>query len=425
MVSGDPISEGIKRSKRGLQRRRSKSWFSRTSTSVRSGPKRWRSRSNTAAFATRIVSVLNNEWGISQYPAVLGHEVVGRVTAVGPAAKGVKVGQRVGVGWTAASCMHCRQCMSGDQHLWPRPSRRFVGHRGGFATHVRCHWAWAIPLPEGLNVRRGRPAVVRRHHRFQSRSSCTPSRPAAWAIVGIGGLGHMAVKFAAAYGCDVTAFTSSESKFDEARGFGANHVVSSRDSAAIKKLAGTIDLLIVTVNVPLDWDALIAHAGPERPDALRRRGARNRSPWPSSADHGAAEHLRLADRLAGGYRDDAGVRGATRRHAADRALPDEPNQRGVSAARSGQGALSHRAGRRLLKKSPERCQANSLTAVRYSPTIMLIDAFRFVGMGVDPWSQAALNVIRTLVIPLPRARGRSHGYRLHLPQLPTLGPTSG
>ena len=59
-------------------------------------------------------------------------------------------------------------------------------------------------------------------------------------IVGIGGLGHMGVKFAAAYGCDVTAFTSSESKFDEARGFGANHVVSSRDSAAIKKLAGTL-----------------------------------------------------------------------------------------------------------------------------------------------------------------------------------------
>jgi hypothetical protein len=81
-------------------------------------------------------------------------------------------------------------------------------------------------------------------------------------IVGIGGLGHMAVKFAVAWGCDVTAFTSSESKFDEARGFGAHHVVSSRDSAAIKKLAGTFDLLIVTVNAPLDWDALVASLAP-------------------------------------------------------------------------------------------------------------------------------------------------------------------
>jgi len=81
-------------------------------------------------------------------------------------------------------------------------------------------------------------------------------------IVGIGGLGHMGLKFATAYGCDVTAFTSSENKFDEARGFGAHHVVSSRDSAAIQKLAGTFDLLIVTVNVSLDWEALIASLAP-------------------------------------------------------------------------------------------------------------------------------------------------------------------
>jgi uncharacterized zinc-type alcohol dehydrogenase-like protein len=81
-------------------------------------------------------------------------------------------------------------------------------------------------------------------------------------IIGIGGLGHMAVKFAAAYGCDVTAFTSSESKFDEAKGFGAHHVVSSRDSAAIKKLAGAFDLLISTVNAPLDWDVMIGALAP-------------------------------------------------------------------------------------------------------------------------------------------------------------------
>src|SRR5277367_4085820 len=60
------------------------------------------------------LSVLNNEWGISQFPAILGHEVVGRVTAIGPNAKGITVGQRVGVGWNASSCIHCRQCMSGS-----------------------------------------------------------------------------------------------------------------------------------------------------------------------------------------------------------------------------------------------------------------------------------------------------------------------
>ena len=207
------------------------------------------------------VSVLNNEWGISQFPAVLGHEAVGRVVDVGPAAKGVSVGQRVGVGWTAASCMHCRQCLSGDQHLCPTATWTIVGHRGAFARRVRCHWAWAIPLPENLNVAEAGPLLCGGITVFNPLAMY--ARPTSRVgIVGIGGLGHMAVKFAAAYGSDVTAFTSSESKFDEARGFGANHVVSSRDSAAIKKLAGAFDLLIVTVNVPLDWDALIGSLAP-------------------------------------------------------------------------------------------------------------------------------------------------------------------
>jgi alcohol/geraniol dehydrogenase (NADP+) len=96
------------------------------------------------------VSVLNNEWGISHYPAVLGHEVIGRVTSVGAEAKGLKVGQRVGVGWTAGSCMHCHQCMSGDQHLCAQAKPTIVGHRGGFASHMRSHWAWAVPIPEKL-----------------------------------------------------------------------------------------------------------------------------------------------------------------------------------------------------------------------------------------------------------------------------------
>ena len=207
------------------------------------------------------VSVLNNDWGISQYPAILGHEAVGRVTAVGTAAKGLKVGQRVGIGWTAASCMHCRQCLSGDQHLCLEARPTILGHRGGFASRVRCHWAWAIPLPEGLKYAEAGPLLCGGITVFHPLA--LHAKPTSHVgIVGVGGLGHMAVKFADAYGCDVTAFTSSASKFDEARGFGAKHVVSSRDSAAIKKLAGTLDLLIVTVNVPLDWDALIGTLAP-------------------------------------------------------------------------------------------------------------------------------------------------------------------
>jgi uncharacterized zinc-type alcohol dehydrogenase-like protein len=207
------------------------------------------------------LSVLNNDWGFSQFPAVLGHEAVGRVLEVGQAAKGLKVGQRVGIGWSAGSCMHCRQCMSGNHHLCPQSTFTIVGHKGAFASRVRAHWAWAIPLPEKINVAEAGPLLCGGMTVFNPLA--VYARPTSRVgIVGIGGLGHMAVKFAAAYGCDVTAFTSSEGKFDEARGFGAHHVVSSRDSAAIKKLAGTFDLLLVTANAPLDWDALIASLAP-------------------------------------------------------------------------------------------------------------------------------------------------------------------
>jgi len=208
------------------------------------------------------LSMLGNEWGVARFPAILGHEAVGRVVEVGRAAKGVTAGQRVGVGWTAASCMHCRPCLSGDQHLCAEAVPTIVGHRGGFASRVRSHWAWAIPIPEGLPAGEAGPLLcggitvfnpLAMHARPTSRVG----------VVGIGGLGHLAVKFAAAYGCDVTAFTSSPGKFEEARGFGAHHVVATRDPDALRGLAGSLDLLIVTVNVPLDWDALIGTLAPK------------------------------------------------------------------------------------------------------------------------------------------------------------------
>jgi alcohol/geraniol dehydrogenase (NADP+) len=207
------------------------------------------------------LSVLNNDWGFSQYPAILGHEVIGRVTAVGSNAKGLAVGQRVGVGWYSGSCMHCHQCMTGNHNLCAEAQPTIVGHRGGFASHVRSHWAWTIPLPEKLNFAEAGPLLCGGVTVFAPLMMY--AKPTSRVgIIGIGGLGHMGVKFANAYGCDVTAFTSSESKFDEAKGFGAHHVVSSRDSDAIKKLAGRFDLLISTINAKIDWDAMIGALAP-------------------------------------------------------------------------------------------------------------------------------------------------------------------
>ena len=182
------------------------------------------------------VSVRNNEWGFSQFPAVLGHEVVGRVLEVGPAAKRLKVGQRVGIGWTASSCMHCRQCMSGNQHLCPQAIVTILGHKGGFANRVRAHWAWTIPLPDKTIAADAGPLLCGGVTVFNPLVMF--AKPTSRVgIIGIGGLGHLGVKFASAYGCDVTAFTSSENKFDEARGFGritSSPVATRRRSSSLQ-----------------------------------------------------------------------------------------------------------------------------------------------------------------------------------------------
>jgi uncharacterized zinc-type alcohol dehydrogenase-like protein len=120
--------------------------------------------------------------------------------------------------------------------LCPQATFTIVGHKGAFASRVRAHWGWAVPLPEKINVAEAGPLLCGGMTVFNPLGMhAKPTSPVG--IIGIGGLGHMAVKFAAAYGCEVTALTSSESKLDEARMFGANRVVSNRNSDVIESLS--------------------------------------------------------------------------------------------------------------------------------------------------------------------------------------------
>jgi len=203
------------------------------------------------------LSMLNNDWGISQYPAVLGHEAVGRVIAVGERVQGLHVGQRVGVGWNAGCCLHCRECKTGQHNLCAKAQPTIAGHYGGFANKIRAHELWAIPLPDALDISSAGPLLCGGITVFSPLYSYNIKPTAHIGVVGIGGLGHMALKFAKAWGCEVTAFTSHESKANEAKSFGAHNVVSSRDSAVLASMVNTLDLLIVTVNVPLDWTTLL------------------------------------------------------------------------------------------------------------------------------------------------------------------------
>lgn len=208
------------------------------------------------------LSLIDNEWGIAPYPMVGGHEVIGRVVALGSSAKGLKVGQRVGLGWNASSCLHCNPCLSGLQQLCRKAQPTIIGHHGGFAERVRAHWVWVAPLPDGLDASKAGPLLCGGVTVFSPFLTYDIKPTSRVGVVGIGGLGHLALKFARAWGCEVTAFTSSESKRDEALQLGAHRVVSSIDPASMKQIAGQLDLVLVTVNVALNWKAITGTLAP-------------------------------------------------------------------------------------------------------------------------------------------------------------------
>ncbi|SOD41476.1 uncharacterized zinc-type alcohol dehydrogenase-like protein [Nitrosovibrio sp. Nv4] len=203
------------------------------------------------------LSILNNDWGLSQYPVVPGHEAVGRVVAAGGQVKGLQIGQRVGVGWNADSCMHCHECITGNNNLCQKATPTIVGHRGGFADKIRSHWLWAIPLPDAVDMSSAGPLLCGGITVFAPLVTFGVKPTDRIGVVGIGGLGHLALQFANAWGCEVTAFTSTPSKADEARKFGAHRIVSSRDSAEILQAVNSLDFLFITVNTPLDWASLL------------------------------------------------------------------------------------------------------------------------------------------------------------------------
>lgn len=209
------------------------------------------------------LSMLKNEWGSTQWPLVPGHEGVGRIVAVGAQVKARTVGQLVGLGWLTNSCLHCRQCLAGEQHLCPKVEKTIVGHHGAFADRVRTSWIWAIPLPAQLDPATAGPLFCGGITVFSPFVHLGVRPTDRVGVVGIGGLGHLALMFADKWGCEVTAFTSTAAKGEEARKFGAHHVVDSRDPKAIRAIAGTLDLILVTVNVMLDWDSYLRALAPK------------------------------------------------------------------------------------------------------------------------------------------------------------------
>ena len=208
------------------------------------------------------LSMLNDDWGMTQFPFVPGHEVVGTISKVGSEVDSLKVGQDVGLGWHSGYCMSCGQCMSGDHNLCAGAEGTIVGRHGGFAEAVRANAHSVVPLPAGIDLESAGPLFCGGITVFNPIIQLGIKGTDRVGVVGIGGLGHMAVKFLAAWGCHVTAFTSSESKVAEAMEMGATDTLNSRDPAALEAAAGTFDVILSTVNVKLDWNAYIGTLKP-------------------------------------------------------------------------------------------------------------------------------------------------------------------
>ena len=209
------------------------------------------------------LSMRDNEWEMTQYPFVGGHEVIGRVVAVGGHVRGINVGDRVGLGWNCRSCMCCNQCIAGAHNLCPDVEGTISHQFGGFADRVRCHWAWAIPIPHNLPPEKCGPLLCGGITVFNPivQHGLAPTSRAA--VVGIGGLGHMAIKFLNAWGCEVTAMSRSRTKEDAARSLGAHHYVATGEEGALEECERKFDLIINTTNVELPWDSYIAALSPK------------------------------------------------------------------------------------------------------------------------------------------------------------------
>ncbi|RMG82272.1 MAG: NAD(P)-dependent alcohol dehydrogenase [Bacteroidetes bacterium] len=204
------------------------------------------------------LSMIKNDWRFTKYPFVPGHEIVGTIIAKGDQVRHLEIGQAVGVGWNAHSCQTCADCMSGNHNLCDQAGGTIVGRHGGFADKVRAQAVWAIPIPDGVDLASAGPLFCGGVTVFNPLVQNHISPLHSVGVVGIGGLGHMALAFLRAWGCEVTAFSTSPEKEAEARALGAHHFVSTHDLDALKKLRNHFDMILDTVNVELPWDAYLA-----------------------------------------------------------------------------------------------------------------------------------------------------------------------
>ncbi|MCX5329048.1 NAD(P)-dependent alcohol dehydrogenase [Streptomyces sp. NBC_00140] len=210
-----------------------------------------------------------SEWGEQSYPIVPGHEIAGIVTEVGSEVTRYGVGDRVGVGCMVNSCRECEPCRKGREQYCLKGNTLTYGSidrdstltQGGYSTHVVVNDDFVVNIPEGIGLDEAAPLLCAGITTYSPlrRFGAGPGKKVA--VVGLGGLGHMAVKLAHAMGAEVTVLSQSLKKMDDGLRLGADHYYATGDPATFEQLAGTFDLIVNTVSAKLDLDAYLGLLG--------------------------------------------------------------------------------------------------------------------------------------------------------------------
>lgn len=200
------------------------------------------------------IDVIDDAFGRTTYPVVAGHEVVGTVAAVGSAVTGLEVGQRVGVGPQRGACLRCESCLAGRENLCrDAVSTAASGLPGGFATAMQLPAEFAAPIPAALDSAGAAPLLCAGLTVFSPLMRYAPT-PTRVGVLGVGGLGHLALQFASRMGHHVTAFTDVDGagERERQRALGADEIVDTRDPSQMRAARSHVDVLISTVHGNVD-----------------------------------------------------------------------------------------------------------------------------------------------------------------------------
>ncbi|MCS5713981.1 NAD(P)-dependent alcohol dehydrogenase [Herbiconiux sp. CPCC 205716] len=212
------------------------------------------------------IHTVRGDWGSQKYPLTVGHEIVGTVTEVGSDVSLHQVGDRVGVGCMVNSCRECENCLAGQQQYclkgntgtYASVDRDGTITQGGYSTHVVVVEDFVLRVPESIPFEKAAPLLCAGITTYSPLSHWNAGPGKRVAVVGLGGLGHMAVKIAHAMGAEVTVLSQTLSKKDDGLKLGADHYYATKDEATFRDLKNSFDLIINTVSAVIDLDAYLS-----------------------------------------------------------------------------------------------------------------------------------------------------------------------